>query len=694
MMYRTGDLGRLLPDGNMEFLGRKDNQVKIRGFRVELGEIESILQRNDKIKEAIVDVFKDADNNNQLCAYLVAREEIDRHEVKAYLRPLLPVYMVPEHYIMLDALPLNSNGKIDRKALPKPEEGEQQLSLDYIAPSTELEIKMAGLWSSILNREKIGIRDNFFELGANSLSVGAFINRINRETNLTPSIREVFLHPSIEELVAALKNNVAKQFKTIQPVPLQSSYILSSAQRLFWISCQFEEGNIAYNMPGVYVFEGVLDIVSLEYGFNRLIERHEILRTVFRETPEEGLRQYILSPEKLGFSIVYEDFSNDELPEQKLEAAVNAEFVKPFNLVAGPMLRVHLFKTGTGKWVLTYVIHHIIGDGWSMGILMKELLSFYNSHLTGIPEQIVPLRIQYKDYAAWQQERLNGYGLMGTREYWLKKLEGDLPVFDFPESKARPAVKTYNGGKIYKTFRRDVGSKFKALLRKYDSTIFMGVLAAVNALLYRYSHQTDIIIGTSVAGRDHADLENQIGYYLNTLALRTSFNGGDSFADLLQLVKQVTLEAYEHQAYPFEELVKDLNLKRDISRNNLFDVMVVMRNAAVSEDEDLQLEDITVSRYEGSEEVFSKFDLTFSFHETTEDLEVYLEYNSDLFDASYISTIADNLEVLLTVVSEEYLQPMDSVEGLYRNVISRRQANLSNGVAKEVLFNNTVSDEF
>ncbi|MBC9915650.1 non-ribosomal peptide synthetase [Chitinophaga varians] len=691
MMYRTGDLGRMLPDGNMEFLGRKDNQVKIRGFRVELGEIESILQRHENIKEAIVDTFKGADNNNQLCAYLVAAADIDSAEVKSYLRPLLPAYMVPDHYIMLDALPLNSNGKIDRKALPRPEEGELVSSSDYVAPSTALEVTMARLWSSILNKEKIGVHDNFFEQGANSLSVGAFINRMHREADVALSIREVFLHPNIGELAVTLKDKVARQFEMIKPLPQQTSYALSSAQRLFWISCQFEEGNIAYNMPGVYVFDGQPDRVSLEYAFGQLIARHEILRTVFRETPEEGLRQYVFSPEEMKFTVVYEDFSNDASPEQKVEAAVNAEFVKPFDLAAGPMLRVRLFKTGGDKWVFTYVIHHIIGDGWSMGILIKELLTFYNNHLNGVADIAAPLRIQYKDYAAWQQERLAGQGLAAAREYWLRKLEGDLPVLDLPESKPRPAVKTYNGGKIYRTFKKAVADNFKALLKKQDSTTFMGVLAAVNALLYRYTHLSDIIIGTSVAGRDHADLEEQIGYYLNTLALRTKFSGNDSYLSLLQQVKQVVLGAYEHQAYPFEELVKDLHVKRDISRNNLFDVMVVMRNAAAEEaSTQLRLGDITVSRYGGSEAVFSKFDLTFSFLEADGELEVYLEYNSDLFDEAYITRMADHLEVMLAAATDNSTQPIYTLEYLLPGEKRKGIPTANN----EMQFNSAVSDEF
>lgn len=690
-MYRTGDIGRMLPNGNMEFLGRKDNQVKIRGFRVELGEIESILQRHGKIKEAVVDVFKGADNNNQLCAYLVTAADIDSTKVKSYLRPLLPVYMLPEHYIMMEALPLNSNGKIDRKALPRPEEGELLSSLEYVAPSTAMEATMARLWSSILNKEKIGVHDNFFEQGANSLSVGAFINRMHRESGVALSIREVFLHPNIGELAATLKGKAVRQFETIKPLPSQASYTLSSAQRLFWISCQFEEGNIAYNMPGVYVFDGEPDRVSLEYAFGQLIARHEVLRTVFRETPAEGIRQYIFSPQEMKFDVVYEDFSNDESPEQKTEAAVNAEFVKPFDLAVGPMLRVRLFKIGGDKWVFTYVIHHIIGDGWSMGILIKELLTFYNNHLHGIPNIAAPLRIQYKDYAAWQQERLAGQGLVAAREYWLRKLEGDLPVLDLLESKPRPAIKTYNGGKLYWTFEKAVVHNLKDLLKKQDSTTFMGVLAAVNVLLYHYTHLSDIIIGTSVAGRDHADLEEQIGYYLNTLALRTKFSGNDSYLSLLQQVKQVVLDAYEHQAYPFEELVKDLHVKRDISRNNLFDVMVVMRNASAEEaSTDLRLGDLTVSRYDGNEAVFSKFDLTFSFLEANGELEVYLEYNSDLFDKAYIAKMAEHLELVLAVATDHSTKPIHTMESL----LPGEKRNDIHTLNSEMQFNSAVSDEF
>lgn len=662
-MYKTGDLGRLMADGNMEFLGRNDNQVKIRGYRVELGEIESALCKINNIKEAIVNVYRDANNNNQLCAYLVLPGKIDVQEVKAALRGHLPEYMVPNQYMILDALPLNSNGKIDRKALPNPTDNKpDEAVVTSIEPVTELETKLAAIWMSILHIDRLGMKDDFFELGANSLSIGAFVNRVHRETNLQLSIREVFTHPTLEGITNVLKNRSSSAFSFIRSLPQQISYPLSSYQRQLWVLNQFEENNLSYHIPGVYVFEGKLNINALERSLKSLIDRHEILRTTFKEDENGEVRQFICSPEEAQFTFVNEDVTQEKNCEQKVKQLVHEQFARPFNLSHGSLIRLALIRFESDKWVFAYTMHHIISDGWSIGILIKELLTLYNAFNKGIQHSLPPLRIQYKDYAAWQQEQLNSESVHAHRRYWLSQFEGELPVLNLPADRRRPAIKTFNGGTIVKTISPELNTRLNALVRECGCTLFMGLLGVINALLYKYTHQEDIIIGTPVAGRNHADLENQIGFYVNTLALRTRFQAANSFVALLETVKQVTLEGYAHQVHPFDELVYDLKLQRDVSRGSLFDVMVILQNTQTMRDRDpFNLGDLNVSGYEIEDNVKSKFDLVFDFVEAHGELQARIEYNSDIYNSETMQRLANHLEQLISAVVE---QPRISIEQL------------------------------
>jgi len=650
-MYKTGDLGRFMPDGNMEFLGRKDNQVKIRGFRVELGEIESILSKHDKIKEAIVDVNKDASNNNQLCGYLVLSEPVNIQEIKDYLRGAVPSYMIPNQYVLLESLPLNSNGKINRKALPQPAQDGNDRLTEYIAPATRLEMNIAAIWKSILSIERISMRDDVFDLGANSLSVGAFVNRIHKETNLTLSIPEVFLNPTIEGMAGILAHKNSGTFEGIQPVEASQFYPLSSAQQQLWVLNQFEEGNLSYHIPGVFMFEGNLDTAAFSASFNALLERHEILRTVFMENEDGEIKQFILSPAETGFIVAYRDFRHIDQQEEMIRKAVQQEFVQSFDLTTGPLLRANLFQIENNKWVFIYTMHHIISDGWSIGILMNELLVLYNAFIKGVPHTLRPLRIQYKDYAAWQQQQLTSSASAIDRDYWLKQLEGELPVLELTGDKPRPPMKTFNGSTLHKMLNPALTAGLKAIGQEQGATLFMSLLAMVNTLLYKYTHQEDIIIGSPAAGRDHADLEDQIGFYVNTLALRTRFSGDNSYRELLENTKEVMLGAYAHQSYPFDELIHDLNIQRDISRGTLFDVMVILQNNNISYNrQPVNMGDLKVSAHEGGNNVNSKFDLVFDFIESGEEICARIEYNTDLYSKTSIERLAYHFEQLVSAV--------------------------------------------
>ncbi|HEY0067886.1 MAG TPA: condensation domain-containing protein, partial [Flavisolibacter sp.] len=449
--------------------------------------------------------------------------------------------------------------------------------------------------------------------------------------NLSTSDK-VLLKERKEDIVLLLKQ-ARQSAVSIEPLSDSADYALSSSQRRLWLLSQFEEANVAYNMPGVYVFEGNVDHKALDASFASLIERHESLRTVFRENAGGEARQVIQSPGTSGFVLNFFDFRSDEGREQAVKELVHKDAVRPFDLSAGPLLRASLYQVEDSKWVFSYVMHHIVSDGWSMNILIHELLQFYSAHTNGAANPFTPLRIQYKDYAAWQQQQLGSEDLQAQKNYWLKQLEGELPVLELSGDRPRPALKTYNGRNIHICLDAELSQGLKTLSQQQGSTLFMTLLAAVKALLYRYTGQEDIIIGSPVAGREHVGLEGQIGFYLNTLALRSRFSGQQDFCQLLHHVKQVALDSYQHQAYPFDELVDNLDLRRDMSRSALFDVMVVLQNHERDGGEALQnLDGLRVSNYSGGGETLtSKFDLEFDFTEVGNELHLDLGYNSDIY---------------------------------------------------------------
>lgn len=437
-----------------------------------------------------------------------------------------------------------------------------------------------------------------------------------------------------------------KGFASIPRIELQESYLLSSAQKRLWVLNQFEKESAAYNRTAVYSFSGVLDIAALSYAFDNLIKRHEILRTVFREDEQAGARQCIVDAGTSGFVISYHDLSDVQEKDAAVRNAIWEESTQPFDLALGPLLRARLYRTDNEKYVFVYTMHHIISDGWSMMVFIDEILRYYRSFTRMEDAALPPLQLQYKDYASWQQRQLADESMEYHKKFWLKQFEGDLPVFNLPGDRPRPSLKTYRGGVVHITIDNELTGMLKPLLQKYGGTLFMGLLAAVNAVLYRCTNQQDIIIGSPIAGRDHIDLEGQIGFYVNTLALRTRFSGKDSYCELLQKVKEVTIGAYEHQVYPFDELVDALQLPRDMSRNALFEVMVALQNPE-SREREQTIGKLHINRYDDSIFYTSKFDLFFNFIESGTYVAGNIEYNSDIYDARTITALADHFVQLL-----------------------------------------------
>jgi len=648
-IYKTGDLGRWLPDGNIEYLGRTDGQVKIEGYRVELTEIENAILATQELTAAAVIIRTNTFGEKELVAYIVAEATVSIADLRTYLVKQLPAYMIPYHFVQLDQLPLNATGKVNKNALP--DLAGLSIGVEYIPARNETEAKLVSIWEEILGRTEISIKDNFFEIGGHSLKATRLSSFVHKVFDVKIPLKDLFLNPVLEQQAAMIAAAVSDSFTAIPQLEEQSAYLLSSSQRRLWLSGQQEQISIAYNMPSVYMLEGKLDLSALEHAFNTIINKHEILRTVFREDEQGEVRQYILAIADTRFTIIHKDLRKETQQEDTVVRLIHETVRKPFNLTEGPLLRVALYQLSDESWVLCCVMHHIISDGWSMKILMNEWMHFYDAYTTGKEEQLLPLRIQYKDYAAWQQAQLRDGVLTQHKEYWLKQLGGEIPVLQLPNDYLRPAVKTYNGRAVEKKIDLSAARALNEFCQEQGGTLFMGLLAAVNALFYRYSNQQDIIIGTPIAGREHADMEDQIGFYLNTLALRTQFSGADNFRELFSNVKQVTLDAYEHQVFPFDELIEELDIEYDASRSLLFDVMLVLQNTMESQMFEAQyLHNLTVSGYPKVEVLSSKFDLVFNFVESEDGLTLTLVYNNDIYKENTIVRLADHLTRLLSAV--------------------------------------------
>lgn len=669
-IYRTGDIGRYNSKGEIEFIGRVDNQVKIRGHRIELEEIENKIQHFEEIIKQVCVEVKVINNEQVLIAYIVVHSSFNKSLLRENLRKKLPAYMIPSYFVELPKLPLNSNGKIDRKSLPHPQSLDLLSEVEYTAPRNQTEEQLVNIWEEILGKQRVGIDDDFFELGGHSLKTIRLISQIQKKFEVRVTVKDLFENTVLQQQADIIRKCKRTSFITIPKVREQESYPLSSSQHSFWIVSQFNEGNVAYNITSVYLFKGLLDIDALTFALSELIARHESLRTIFKKDVHGEVRQFILPAGKVDFKIGERDLRNKPDFKNILKQRVQEESLKPFDLARGSLIRASLFRIEDDQWVFAYVMHHIITDGWSMSILIDELMQLYNAYRYNKPHNLKPLRIQYKDYTFWQLERLKSESMLQDKRYWLEQFEGEIPVLELVTDKKRPAVKTYNGGIIHKAFDTEITSGIKMLSREAGATLFMGLHAAVSVLLYKYTGQRDIIIGTSIAGRDHIDLEDQIGYYLNTLALRNRFEQGYSYRQILAKSRQVTLDAYEHQAYPFEDLLKSLNHLRDISRNALFDTFMVLQNAETDAWKGQSLSDLSISGYEGEQQI-SKFDLTFTFMEAEDKLHLNIEYNSDLFYKATVIRVSEELERLLAAIIKNPEKPVEqlsyaSIEDKYK----------------------------
>jgi amino acid adenylation domain-containing protein len=655
-LYRTGDLGRWLPDGRMEFLGRKDFQVKIRGFRVEPGEIEDALQNLDVVKQAAITVIKRKEK--ELVAYCVFNnsEEKNIEKVKLELTKFLPAHMIPSFFVLMDEIPLNASGKVDRKALPEPQVGASLVAQKPIVPpSTKTEMQLLAIWKKLLNRNDISVDDQFFEVGGHSLRLMSLHAEIIKEFGVSLRIQTLFHSAILSEQATLIDAEGSSDYTEISVIPRAEEYTLSPSQRRMFVLSSFEGGNAAYNIYGCFKLIGDVDAIILEKSLQACVARHDALRTIFFRDKQGTPKQKVLAYDETQKALYVENLIEEDWSTSQIDDAIQLRIESEFDLSNGPLFNTTLIQRTPSENVFVFVIHHIVGDGWSIDLLMQEVLAHYSAELSGKAVELEPLAIQYKDYSAWINDRLSGDELEGLRSYWTDRFSGDIPVLDLPSQHQRPAVIGFEGN--IKTFRLTdaVYENLKQLTKEQQGTLFMTLITALNSLFNRYTGEEDIVLGVPVAGREHADLQRQVGMYVNTLPLKTSFSAADSVSTLYSKVKEGMLSAFDHQLYPFEQIVEDLDVQRDMSRSTLFDVMVVLLNQDMSGYNVEQEVPFELESHEFSHNV-SHFDLTFTFSESVEKLVLTAEYSTALFEEEDIDRMVSHFQQLVEEMGRDATQ--------------------------------------
>jgi amino acid adenylation domain-containing protein len=644
-LYRSGDIVRWLLEGDIEYLGRIDDQVKIRGFRIELGEIESVLQGCDLVRHAAVIAKTDTEGTKRLVGYVVANGIFDKQAIQNYLSNKLPEYMVPALLVEMESLPLNTNGKIDRKALPDPDT-DTLSSNQFVAPGNNTEKILAGIWQDLLGLDEIGIHDNFFEIGGDSLLAIRVVSAIRKQLEIEMPIGYLFEHQTIASLA---KQAAALAGEAILPAIVTATrpeqIPLSFSQERLWFIDRLE-GTIQYHIPTVIRLKGELNSKALEHALQSVINRHEVLRTVFLEKDGEAY-QSIKDKAAWPLPVIDGELYFDD--REGLQQLVQKIVLAPFDLSKDNMLRAALIQLQEQEHVLVVTLHHIASDGWSRSILVKEVVESYSAFNEERDAVLTPLPIQYADFAIWQRNYLQGTVLDKKMAWWQQQLQGIEPL-EMPTDFPRPAVQSSRGASMGFAFDRELSAALQQLSQQQGTTLFMTLLSALKVLLYRYTSQEDICVGTGIAGRQQQEVEGLIGFFINTLALRTSVNPDQNFNALLQQVRTTTLKAYDHQEVPFEKVVDAVIQKRDRSRNPLFQVMFVLQNTP--DVPNLQLGKLQLNM-EGVERTTAQFDLSFSITEFTEGLSGSLEYNTDLYTKETIERLLGHFHrLVITIINE------------------------------------------
>jgi acyl carrier protein len=651
-MYRQGDIGRWLPTGDLEYLGRRDDQVKIRGFRVEPAEVGAVLARHPAVKDSIVLVKSDGPMGKRLVGYLtlVPGQEATVKELRDFLRESLPDHMVPAALVILDALPLTSNGRVDQRALPEPSADRSDLDGAYVAPRTAIEEILEGIWCEVLGVSRVGADDDFFDLGGHSLLGTQVVSRAREQFRMELPLRALFDNPTLSGLARTIEElrraGPGASPPRIEPVPRGEALELSFSQQRLWFLDNLEPGSATYNIPLALHFQGGLDVLALAGALNGVSRRHEALRTTFAETG--GLPRQIVHP-PVAAALPVVDLGGLDPARRAVETRrrIAEEARHPFSLENGPLLRTALLRLGGEEHVLLVTMHHIISDGWSVPIFVREMASLYAAIGAGESGALPELPIQYADFAHWQRQWLQGDVLEAELSHWRQRLRGLPPLIELPSDRPRPAVRNWRGAAYRSILGRDLSQALKQTARRLGATPFMVLLATFAALLHRYSGQGSFAVGVPVAGRNRVEIEPLIGFFVNTLVLRCDVTGDAEVRALVERVRETVLDADAHQDVPFEKLVEELAPERSMSHTPLFQVALAFQNLPRTDfaAEELKMTPVGVSS--GT----AKFDLTLAVR-AEEDRTVFdVEYSTELFDAATIGRFSDHLARLLAAAA-------------------------------------------
>ena len=646
-VYKTGDLARYRPDGTIDYVGRLDHQIKLRGYRIELGEIETALRQHPSIQDTVVLCREDRPGEKQLVAYLVG--QASARDLRPYLHDRFPDYMVPSAFVVLEQLPLTPNGKVDRQALPPPSPDDRHLDQIYVAPRTPNETALVGIWQEVLALERVGIHDNFFDLGGHSLMATILVSRIRTLMQFNVSIRNIFDCPTIAQLADYIKDRQSPANEAQSP-PLATQthdglIPLSFAQQRLWFLDQWEPNSALYNMPFIFNLRGPLKIDAFRNALRALVKRHESLRTTF-QVIDDTPYQYIQSLEELPsshLSIIEPPDLINESRDGTIQRIIIEEIRQPFNLTQGPLFRLRLLPLAAEETIFILTMHHIISDGWSIEIFLKEFSQFYEAEVTGIRANLPALPMQLADYTIWQRDWFQGNVLTKQLTYWKKQLDGAPRVIELTTDYARPAVPTHRGAKHHFILSKDLTQHLQALSRQHRVSLFMSLLGIFQVFLARYTNQTDIVVGSPIANRTHEKSEGIIGFLVNTLLFRIQFDRHLNFGQVLERVRNICLDAYAHQDLPFEKLVEELQPERDPSRNPLFQVMMQLQK---DDTQSLVLPELEIERlpYIGG---LVKFDLNLIFMEVGKCLKGTVDYSTDLFTENSITRMMVHFQRLL-----------------------------------------------
>lgn len=627
-MYKTGDLVKMLPDGNIDYLGRIDNQVKIRGFRIELGEIEKIMLQHELIKEVLVIDVVDVDGNKQLCAYYVADEELPISEMRDFLRVEMPDYMVPSYFVRLDSIPLSPNGKADRKRLPEPTEYINTNTV-YVEPEGEVEIRLCKIFSEILHVAKVGALDDFFELGGNSLKASAVVSKIYDEYKIELPLMIVFNHPNVRDLAKTMEE-FGNQDKVVIPrVQEMPSYLVSPAQKRVYLSSMIGNADSTmYNLTQAFILQGELDVNKMQIAMEKLIQKHETLRTTY-EMHDDEIVQIIHDEAE-----VY--IEKHDIEECNIESTIK-EFIKPFDLCKLPIVRMLIGRIEASKHLIVLDINHIAIDGLSYHIIFEDILRAYNG------QDIGKCMVRYRDYTAWYNDNIANGVFDKMSDYWAKVFEKKLCSKALPRD-VKDSPENINAGAVVdKKLNNELYRLVQELKHRYNTTTYVLLLGLYNLLLSRYTNNNDIVVGTPVSGRQNHLLDSTVGMFVNTLAIRTELQNDESLAANIQLIKNKVISAIENQNYPYEMLLRDIQLKNSNVKDSLFDYFFVFQN---TDNKQYEFADMTIEEI-NLKEVDAKFELTFIVEEGADDIQFMIEYRKALYSKEFINKMLSDYIALI-----------------------------------------------